>query len=757
MADYYSYNDTDLPLLADKMLSENNDHTIVTISIKKAVSDSMTRDFAKYLGTFGPPDGYNLFLVGAPVFEEEAHRASKNDLAKLLGIVMPITLLVMAFLLRSLRMIIIGALNLGICSSISFGFMWCMHFGLPVNTFTPAFLMALIIGTSISYSLILLSRYREALMDRRRNGLPVDGNIATKQAIVHAGETVLVSGITLGFCFIGLAIYPMATIQAFGVGCGLTVLLVVGVSLTITPLVLLAFVHFWERAVKENPRWDAWDQLWSYNINKIAGRDLAASQHNLPGAAVHDDYDSDWNDSFREIIPDRLARSPSANQTEPSSQLIKDSDAVDRHSIWYLLASLTSKFPYNIVVIIVVTGALLPIDLRSTQFEVTADSLSLVPSDSTVLRGYDLLGKEFTYGEVYPYSILINSSDEYNITDQAHWRDVWSFFKELAKNTSIDNYDTGVVTKGHQGELNDIDRMKQCVYMNLTDADCAHLRHAWAFVSPDERAMWCKYTSKVAPMTSEGRSWLKAARKIHPKGFEVLFSGEPAEVIDSMNGVYSNFGTMIGVTGGMVFIITVIFFKSLLIPFRAVCTRAISLAFVYGLATITYCDNGLSWLGSNFSSITNELTYTTALTCMPILVGLGLGPDFYLMTRVVECRKTTDPSECPEPTRRAVILAVTRTGHIISAAGIIMIVCFLGLLTFSKVTVVHQLAFFTMTGVLFETFVTRSLVVPSFTTLLGLINEEANWWPLALVNWNTLGGLRAVLAYLRRGRNPDGK
>eukprot|EP01064_Diplonema_japonicum_P022112 TRINITY_DN3175_c5_g1_i1.p1 TRINITY_DN3175_c5_g1~~TRINITY_DN3175_c5_g1_i1.p1 ORF type:complete len:950 (+),score=154.08 TRINITY_DN3175_c5_g1_i1:95-2944(+) len=750
MDDYYTFKSMGLNYLAQKMLSTNLGHTIVTIAINAAVSDSITRDFAKYLGSYAGPPGYNMALVGAPIFEEEAHRGAKNDLAHLVGVVMPLTLLVMAFLLRSLRLVVIGAINFGICSSISFAFMWFLQFGLPVNTTTPAFLMALIIATSISYTLILLSRYREALLDRRRNGLGVDGNIATKQAIVHAGETVIVSGVTAAFCFIGLAIYPMATIQSFGVGCGLTVLLVVLVCLMITPLTLLAFLHFWEKSVKENPRWDAWDNLWSYNINKIAGRDLSSSQHHHQSAAAqgHEDYDSDWNDSFRDIVPDRMARTPSQNNTEPNTtQLIKDSDAVDRYSIWYLLASITTKFPYNIIAVIVVTLALLPIDLKSTQFEVTADSLSLVPSDSSVLRGYDLLGREFAYGEVYPYTILVNSSDGQNITDPERWFNVWEFFFYELANVTLerDNYDTAVMTKGHDGAMNNITRMKECVFRDLPDAGCAQLKYAWAYVADDEKAMWCKYTSRIAPMTSEGRSWLKAARKLEPEGFEVLYSGEPAEVIDSMNGVYSNFGLMIGVTGVMVFIITVVSFKSVLIPFRAVCTRAISLAFVYGMATITYRDNGLSWLGDNFSSITREITYTTALTCLPILVGLGLGPDFFLMTRVVECRKGTNTEECREPTRRAVILGVTRTGHIISAAGTIMIVCFLGLLTFSKVTVIHQLAFFVTLGLVFETFVTRSLVVPAFTTLLGLIYEEANWWPLALTNWNTIGELRGML------------
>eukprot|EP01126_Amoeba_proteus_P055022 TRINITY_DN6802_c0_g1_i1.p1 TRINITY_DN6802_c0_g1~~TRINITY_DN6802_c0_g1_i1.p1 ORF type:complete len:108 (+),score=18.81 TRINITY_DN6802_c0_g1_i1:336-659(+) len=75
-------------------------------------------------------------------------------------------------------------------------------------------------------------------------------------------------------------------------------------------------------------------------------------------------------------------------------------------------------------------------------------------------------------------------------------------------------------------------------------------------------------------------------------------------------------------------------------------------------------------------------------------------------------------------TRESIVLGLSKTGHIITAAGIIMAIAFCGLL-FSSVTIMNMLSFYMVFAVLFDTFIVRSLVVPG---LMGFFFDW-NWFP----------------------------
>ncbi|WP_225729170.1 MULTISPECIES: MMPL family transporter [unclassified Nocardia] len=99
------------------------------------------------------------------------------------------------------------------------------------------------------------------------------------------------------------------------------------------------------------------------------------------------------------------------------------------------------------------------------------------------------------------------------------------------------------------------------------------------------------------------------------------------------------------------------------------------------------------------------------------LVALGTDYNIFLMTRVREETMGSD-------TRTGMIRGLVVTGGVITSAGVVLAVTFAALAVIPLVLLV-ELAFTVAFGVLLDTFVVRTLLVPALTIDVG----RAMWWP----------------------------
>ena len=99
------------------------------------------------------------------------------------------------------------------------------------------------------------------------------------------------------------------------------------------------------------------------------------------------------------------------------------------------------------------------------------------------------------------------------------------------------------------------------------------------------------------------------------------------------------------------------------------------------------------------------------------LNALSVDYNIYLMSRIREEARTA-------PLREATRHALARTGPVITSAGLILAGTFSALMTLPLQDLL-QLGFGVAIGVLMDTFITRTLIVPAVVALLG----RWNWWP----------------------------
>jgi RND superfamily putative drug exporter len=99
------------------------------------------------------------------------------------------------------------------------------------------------------------------------------------------------------------------------------------------------------------------------------------------------------------------------------------------------------------------------------------------------------------------------------------------------------------------------------------------------------------------------------------------------------------------------------------------------------------------------------------------LVALGIDYTIFLMSRVREEARR-------HGTREGVLRALGATGPVITSAGIILAGTFAVLMTF-PIWIVFDIGFVVALGILLDTFIVRTIMVPAAVELIG----DKIWWP----------------------------
>ncbi len=121
------------------------------------------------------------------------------------------------------------------------------------------------------------------------------------------------------------------------------------------------------------------------------------------------------------------------------------------------------------------------------------------------------------------------------------------------------------------------------------------------------------------------------------------------------------------------------------------------------------------------------------------LVALGIDYNIFLMARVREEAQVL-------PTKDAMLKGLAVTGGVITSAGIVLAGTF-SVLAVLPLVALTQIGITVALGVLLDTFVVRSILVPALTFSLG----ERTWWPSALSRRE-----RPVQTPVAAARSPEG-
>ncbi|MBW3653698.1 MAG: MMPL family transporter [Actinobacteria bacterium] len=198
-------------------------------------------------------------------------------------------------------------------------------------------------------------------------------------------------------------------------------------------------------------------------------------------------------------------------------------------------------------------------------------------------------------------------------------------------------------------------------------------------------------------------------------------AGESARFVDQRAGLADRLPLAVAVLAITTLLILFAMTGSVILPLKALLMNVLGLSAAFGLLVFIFQDGRLEGLLDYTSQ--GGLEITQPLVLLAIAFGLSTDYGVFLLTRIKEARDAGAPND------EAVALGIQRTGRIVTAAALLLVVA-IGAFATSDIVFIKQIGVGVAAAVLIDATIIRALLVPALMKLLG----ERNWWaprPLA--------------------------
>jgi putative drug exporter of the RND superfamily len=191
-------------------------------------------------------------------------------------------------------------------------------------------------------------------------------------------------------------------------------------------------------------------------------------------------------------------------------------------------------------------------------------------------------------------------------------------------------------------------------------------------------------------------------------GASVAYAGDTAISKAAVDDMHHDILLVGAVVLAVNLVVLTLFLRSLVAPLYLVAASLLAVAAALGLTTYVFQD----LLGYG------QLTYYFPLAVGVLLVSFGSDYNVFIVGRIWQRSRRL-------PLREAVVTTAPRAGRAITVAGLALALSFASLAIIPLASF-GEFAFAMGAGILLDTFVVRSLLLPAVVSAVG----EGSWWPL---------------------------
>lgn len=538
---------------------------------------------------------------------------------------------------------------------------------LTLNGQVQGILFILVIGAATDYSLLYVSRYREELRARKQSWE------ATKHSLRASIEPIFASGGTVIAGLLCLLLSDLESNKALGPVGAVGILFAIASALTFLPSMLAA-----------------------------AGRK-----------------------SFWPFIPKFDAKNDPEEVNVPSG-------------LWKKVAAFVSWRPR----LVWVSTTLLLLVAALGVFQLNADGASqadMVMGESSARDGQEVLDRHFAGGLGTPIQVLAPEEALDRAAAELEDHPLIDSVSVVATGVESEQMPLGSEARSIKAEItkeitSEVTKQKSQIETQIESRMAgapqqsidAAVSRAQSNIPPVKELVAEAYPfGDAQPKIHEGKVLLSGTLSVASESDEakeaipqirqslreideaILVGGNTAIQVDSNTASINDRTLIIPIILAAITIILMLLLRSIIAPLFLLLTTILSFGSAIGIAALLF-NNVWNFPGADPSVILYGFVF---------LVALGIDYNIFLMTRVRE-------ESLKIGTRKGVLKGLIVTGGVITSAGIVLAATFAALAVI-PIMFLAQLAFIVAFGVLLDTIIVRSLLVPAFILDVGKII----WWP----------------------------
>jgi RND superfamily putative drug exporter len=352
---------------------------------------------------------------------------------------------------------------------------------------------------------------------------------------------------------------------------------------------------------------------------------------------------------------------------------------------WAVLARFIMRHPKSVAG--TTAGLLILLTLPVLTLELGPGSNEGIPRDLEAVQGYDVLSEAVGAGATAPASIVIDTGRVGGARDPA----IAVALTELERGLDADPEVAAVRFEQSAQHVDPSGRYLNFEVIGKRD-----------YGKPESLAFVERLRGEIIP----------GAR--FPESARVYAGGGPPGGKDFIDLTYSWFPWLVLAVLAATFFLLMRAFRSVVLPLKAIVLNVLSIGAAYGLLVIVFKWGAGEWVGL---IAYDQIEAWIPVMLFAMLFGLSMDYEVFLVSRM---REEWDRGASNED---AVVLGLTKTGRLVTAAGLIMFAAFMGFVAGSIVGL-QQFGFGLAAAILIDVTIVRALLVPSAMKLFG----KWNWW-----------------------------
>ncbi|PGD38399.1 MMPL family transporter [Bacillus wiedmannii] len=388
----------------------------------------------------------------------------------------------------------------------------------------------------------------------------------------------------------------------------------------------------------------------------------------------------------------------SKRNNKNSSGWIKWSKLVMKRPVIFLMASLI---------------LLISLAIPSYQLKLFSPDVTILPEESNVKKGFKLLQDTFGKGRLSPHYVVLESEED--VVNKNNLQYLSDLVEKLNNMEQIKEVTT--VLPAFEGVPTE--KIPQMLSSSELPKNAKEVINN--FISKDRKYMVVEFITQETAASKETRDLIENLRediksKMNiPKELKVYVGGETAISLDHNNEIFTSLLPSILLMLGLIYIVLLITFKSILLPLKAILLNLISIGATYGILILIFIKGyGADLLGIE---VADSIVSFVPVLLLALLFGLSTDYEVFLMSRVQEEYRKTNNNE------QSIAIGLQETGPLISGAALLMIAVFTGF-AFSGMLPIQVLGIGLAVGIFLDATIVRLVLVPVSMVLLG----KWNWW-----------------------------